>query len=116
MYITQVYLNYSLHLNSKPAKYVLANMNFRIITTQKKAKRREKQKVLENLFWWFWMNDLLTQLKIHFCVEIIHLARTQKFSKNKTNISYPLIPTHTRAHQWVRNISFSENFARVINE
>ena len=49
MYITQVYINYFLHLNSTPAKYVLANMNFRIITTQKKAKKREKQKVLENL-------------------------------------------------------------------
>ena len=49
MYITQVYINYFLRLNSKPAKYVLVNMNFRIITTQKKAKKREKQKVLENL-------------------------------------------------------------------
>ena len=34
----------------------------------------------------------------------------------KTNISYPLIRTRTCAYQGVRDVSFSENFANVINE
>ena len=34
----------------------------------------------------------------------------------KTNISYPLIRTHTYAYQGVRNFSFSEYFACVLNE
>ena len=34
----------------------------------------------------------------------------------KTNISYTLIRTHLCAYQGVRNVSFSENFANVINE
>ena len=34
----------------------------------------------------------------------------------KTNISYPPIRTHMYAYQGVRNISFSENFANVLNE
>ena len=34
----------------------------------------------------------------------------------KTNIFYPLIPTRACAYQWVKNISFSDNFANVINE
>ena len=33
----------------------------------------------------------------------------------KTNISYPLIRTHTCAYQGVRNISFSDNFAYVLS-
>ena len=33
----------------------------------------------------------------------------------KTNISYPLIRTRTCAYQGVRNVSFSENFAYVLN-
>ena len=33
----------------------------------------------------------------------------------KTNISYPLIHTRTCAYQGVRNVSFSENFAHVLN-
>ena len=37
---------------------------------------------------------------------IIHLVRSQNFSKN--NISYPLIRTRTQ--------TFSENFAKVLNE
>ena len=40
---------------------------------------------------------------------IVHLTRTQTFSKS--NISYPLI-----SYPVVRNISFSENFAYVLNE
>ena len=47
---------------------------------------------------------------------LIHLVCTQNFPK--TNISCPLIRTHTRAYQgegWggggVRYVSFSENFA-----
>ena len=38
-----------------------------------------------------------------------------KFSE-KTNVSYPLIRTRTCAYQGVRNVSFSENFAYVLNE
>ena len=39
------------------------------------------------------------------------------FSKfRKTNISYPLIRSRTLVYQGVRNISFSENFAYVLNE
>ena len=34
----------------------------------------------------------------------------------KTNISNPLIRTRTFAYQGVRNVSFSENFAYVLNE
>ena len=33
----------------------------------------------------------------------------------KTNISYPLTSTRTCAYQGVRNVSFSENFADVLN-
>ena len=34
----------------------------------------------------------------------------------RTYISYPLIPTRTCGYQGVRNVSFSENFAYVLNE
>ena len=34
----------------------------------------------------------------------------------KTNISNPLIRTHTCAYQGVTNVSFSENFACVLNK
>ena len=33
----------------------------------------------------------------------------------KTNISNPLIHTHTYAYQGIRNVSFSENFVYVLN-
>ena len=50
----------------------------------------------------------------------IHLVRTQFyfffFFFEKTNIFYPLISTRTCAYQEVRNISFSENFAYILNE
>ena len=45
---------------------------------------------------------------------IIHLVRKQKFPK--TNISNPLIHIRTCAYQGVRIVSFSENFAHVLNE
>ena len=45
---------------------------------------------------------------------VIHLVVRKTFWK--FNISYPLIYTRTCAYQGVRNISFSENFACVINE
>ena len=38
-----------------------------------------------------------------------------KFSE-KLNISYPLIPARTCAYQGVRNVSFSGNFANILNE
>ena len=34
----------------------------------------------------------------------------------KTNISYSLIRTRSCVYQEVRNVSFSENFAHVLNE
>ena len=34
----------------------------------------------------------------------------------KTNISYPLIHTRMWAYQMVRTVSFSENFAYILNE
>ena len=46
---------------------------------------------------------------------IIYLVRMQKMFR-KTNISYILIRTRTYAYQGVRNSSFSENFAYVLNE
>ena len=45
---------------------------------------------------------------------IIHLYVCRIF--RKTDISYPLIHTRTCAYQWVRNVSFSENFAYLLNE
>ena len=47
-------------------------------------------------------------------IGVIHLVRTQNFPK--TNISYPLIRTRACAYHGVRNFSFSENFAYVLNE
>ena len=49
------------------------------------------------------------------------MARDHSFSEygkffRKTNISYPLIRTRTCAYQGVRNASFSENLAYVLNE
>ena len=38
-----------------------------------------------------------------------------KFSE-KMKISYPLIRIHTCAYQGVRNVSYSENLAYVLNE
>ena len=43
-----------------------------------------------------------------------HLVPTQIF--RETNISYCLIRTGTSAYQGIRNVSFSENFAYVINQ
>ena len=34
----------------------------------------------------------------------------------KSNISYPLVRTRTSAYQGVRNVTFSENFAYVLNK
>ena len=47
-------------------------------------------------------------------LEMIELICTQNFSKNQYFL--PLIRTRTRAYQRVRNVSFSENFAYVLNE
>ena len=50
-----------------------------------------------------------------FSIGIIHLGSTQNLSK-KNNISYPAIRTRVCAHEGARNVSFSENFAYVLNE
>ena len=55
-------------------------------------------------------------LNFHFSfkwIGIIHLVRSQNFPKNW--ISYHLIRTRTCAYQAVRNDSFLENFADVLN-
>ena len=44
----------------------------------------------------------------------IYLVRTQTF--RKTKISYPLVRTRACAYQGVRNVTFSEHFAYVLNE
>ena len=44
-----------------------------------------------------------------------HLFSTFAKFSDKTNISYPLIRTRTCAYQGVKNVSFSENFANVLN-
>ena len=46
-------------------------------------------------------------------IDIIRLVSAQNFPK--TNISYPLIYTHACAYQWVRNDSFLEKSASVLN-
>ena len=45
-----------------------------------------------------------------------HLLCLQNFPKKKKNISYPVRRTRMCACQGVRNVSFSENFANVLNE
>ena len=55
---------------------------------------------------YFWLNQSFPM--------IIRLAQTQNFPK--TNISYLLICTRTCEYQGVRNVSFSENCACVLNE
>ena len=42
-------------------------------------------------------------------------TKETKFSE-KMNISYTLTRTHTCAYQGVRNVSYSENLAYVLNE
>ena len=44
----------------------------------------------------------------------IHLVPVRKIFR-ETNISYPLIRTRMHAYQEVRNVSFSETFAYVLN-
>ena len=44
---------------------------------------------------------------------IIDLVRTQ--NSQKTKIFYPLLDTRMSAYEGVRNVSFSESFAYVLN-
>ena len=39
-----------------------------------------------------------------------------KFSEKYTYLAHPLICTRTYVYQYVKNVSFSENFAYVLNE
>ena len=55
-------------------------------------------------------NELLIDLRGH------PLVRTVRKSFRKTNISNPLIRTRACAYQGVRNVSFLETFAYVLNE
>ena len=57
---------------------------------------------------------------LNFALRVL-LLRDHSFStyakfSEKTNISHPLIRTRTCAYQGERNVSFSENFAYVLNE
>ena len=70
----------------------------------------------------FWANQIIfwisrnVMLKIRSCFKkfgIMHLLRTRKFSKNSH--FFPLIRKRKRACPGVRNFSFSENFAYVLN-
>ena len=54
----------------------------------------------------------------NFCIRFISLGSSIKYVRNifrKTNIYDPLIRTRTCACQGVRNVSFSKNFAYVLN-
>ena len=61
----------------------------------------------------FWTEDFVINFTNFFWGNF-DLVRTQIF--RRTNISYPLMRTLTCAYQGVRNISFSKNFACVLNE
>ena len=45
-----------------------------------------------------------------------HSVRPQNFPKKVTFPTYPLISSRTYAYQGVRKVSFSENFAYILNE
>ena len=47
---------------------------------------------------------------------IVHLVRTHALPKNQHFLSYNKHTPHTCAYQAVRHVSFSENFAYVLNE
>ena len=60
-----------------------------------------------------WHENFASSTKI--LLEVIHSVRTQNFPKNYYS-SYLLICTRTCVYQGVRNHSFTENFAYVLNE
>ena len=49
-------------------------------------------------------------------VIIIKLQERIREWRQKNNISYPLICTHTCVYQGIRNVIFSENIVYVLNE
>ena len=55
-----------------------------------------------------------TKIYIHQSYKRSLIQRVLKIFR-KTNTFYPLIPTRTCAYHGVRNVSFSENFAYVLN-
>ena len=76
-----------------------------MVTSKSHLKRSgpEKVNILETIMPRLF--KVIRKMNIHF-----HLVRTQNFQK--TNIFYPIPDTHTYA---VKNVSFSENFAYLIN-
>ena len=59
------------------------------------------------------MKKLIDKIRDHsFSHSFIHLCSIFQ----KANICYPLTRTRMCAYQGVRNVSFSENFAHVLNE
>ena len=58
--------------------------------------------------------EIFCLIFVCFCTfGMIHLVPSRNFL---TNISYPLVHTRTCAYKELRNVSFSENFAYVLNE
>ena len=57
----------------------------------------------------------MNNTKFDTMLRVRSFSRHAKFSE-KTNTSYPLICTRTCAYQGVRNVSFSENFGKVLSE
>ena len=58
---------------------------------------------------------LVIQKNIINVLGVIHLVRMKNFL-TKSNIFYPLIRTRTSAYEEVTNVSFSGNFANVLNK
>ena len=54
---------------------------------------------------------LVSLLSLVMLLGIIHLAHIRSFPKN-----LHFLPPDTLAYQWIRNVSFSECFAYVLNE
>ena len=58
----------------------------------------------------------MKQVGFHKLLSFMHnlFSASAKFSE-KTNISNPLIRTRTCTYQGIKNVSFSEDFANVLN-
>ena len=74
-------------------------------------------------WWWFYFQKCKNEkpeVKNHLEASVNNYDRESPIYYvckifQKTNISYPLIRTRTCVYQGLRNVSFSENFAYVLN-